>query len=288
MDAKFLGQELQFFQSSGKLISVEQQAILCNSLTIAKHKNHFNKILFWGCIQGIKEDYLIAQGITGTDELCDRVTLYSINSGMDWQLLSTPDEKVQEDAMQIRERFMGDPSHEYEQHEVRRFGAGSNTQEDDVSIQVKEEDRLATVVLKIDQEAMLVPRGAFLRSPAGLVTPNDSFAGLNLDKAKNLESWLHFSSPVRLPKKSLLEQADATAPIDFLEQASADIPTCGSWSIQTERGPGVDAPLVKLRSLHWLGAECCHVPNTKQFSRVYFGQGFKNINLPFMLPAKQA
>jgi len=287
MDARFLGQQLRLFQSSGKLIPVEQQAILCNSLTLAKHKNRFNKILFWGCIQGVKDDYLIAQGITGTDELCDRVTLYSINS-IDWQLLSVPDEKMQEDAMQIRDRFTGDPQFEYEQHEVRRYGAGANAQDDEMTIHVKEEDRLATVVLKIDQEAMLVPRGAYMRSPAGIVTPNAGFAGLSLEKSRNLENWLHFSAPVRLPKKSLLEQADATAPIDFLEQASADVPTTGSWSVQTERGDGVDAPLIKLRSLHWLGAECCHIPGTKEFSRTYCGQGFKNINLPFMLPTKQA
>lgn len=288
MDARFLGQQLQYFQSSGKLVSVEQQAILCNSLTLAKHKNHFNKIIFWGCIEGIKDEYWIAQGITGTDELCDRVTLYCLTSSTEWQLLSTPDEKTQDDAMQIRERFMGDPSHEYEQHEIIRRYGGANAQEDDLTIQVKEEDRLATVVLKIDQEAMLVPRGAFLRSPAGIVTPNDAFPGLSEEKAKNLENWFHFSAPVRLPKKSLLEQADATAPIDFLEQASSDVPACGSWSVQLERGPGVDAPVVKLRSLHWIGAECCHIPESKQFSRVYFGKGFKNINLPFMLPVKQA
>lgn len=287
MDAKFLTQHLQCFASSGSVLSIEQLAQISNSLTIAKHNNHFNKILFWGKIHGIKDDYLIAQGISGNDELCDRTTLYSLN-GNDWHLLSIPDEKTQEDAMQIRGRFLGDPMHEYEQHEVRRFGSGENATDDDYSIQVKEEDRLATVIMRIDQEACLVPRGAFLRSPGGIVSSNDGFSGLTETQAKNLENWFHFKLPVKLPKRSLLEQADACAPIDFLEQASEDIPTAGSWSIQSERGPGVDSILVKLRSLHWPGAEACHVPGTKQFARCYFGNGSKNINLPFMLPVKQA
>lgn len=285
MDAKFLEQHLCFFASSGHKISAEQQAQLSNSLTIAKHNNHFTKIMLWGKILGIKEDYFIAQGISSADELCDRTTLYSMN-GNDWHLLSTPDEKTQDDAMQIRGRFLGDPMHEYEQHEVRRFGSGQNAQDDDISIQVKEEDRLATVVMKIDEDAMIVPRGAYLRSPAGIVTPNDSFSGLTETKASNLENWLHFCAPVKLPKKSLLEHADAAAPIDFLDLASEDTPTCHSWSVQTERGPGVDASLVKIRSLHWPGTEACHIPGTKQFSRVYVGDGIKNINLPFMLPRK--
>jgi len=284
MDARFLQQELQFFASSGHVISPEQQTQLANSLTIAKHNNHFSKILLWGKVFGIRDDYLIAQGISGNDELSERTTLYSIN-GNDWLLLSTPDEKVREDALQIRGRFIGDPMHEYEQHEVRRFGSGVNAQDDDISIQVKEEDRLATIIAEIDQEAMIVPRGAYLRSPAGIVTRNISFSGLNQKQSTDLENWFHFTGPVKLPQKSILEQADSSAPIDFLDPASGDVPQIGSWSIQTEPGPGVDTSLVKLRNLHWPGAECCHVPETKQFARAYFGDGMKNINLPFMLPS---
>ena len=136
---------------------------------------------------------------------------------------------------------------------------------------------------------MIVPRGAYLRSPAGTVSSNDSFNGLSLEKAQNLENWLIFNGPVKLPQKNLLEKADAIAPMDFLDTASESVPVGGSWSVQVERGPGVDASLVKVRSLQWPGAEAAHIPNTKQFSRVYLGNGIKNIDLPFMLPkSKQA
>ena len=104
---------------------------------------------------------------------------HSLN-GNDWHLLSTPELKTQEDAMQIRGRFMGDPMHEYEQHELRRFGEGDEAQEDDMTISVKEEDRLASVIAKIDEEAMIVPRGSYLRTPAGQVYKNESFSGLSL------------------------------------------------------------------------------------------------------------
>lgn len=288
MDAKFLEAHLQYFNSSGKLLSNEQLSQMCNSMTIAKHNNRFSKILFWGKIEGIKADYLIAQGIDASDELNNRKVLYSTD-GNDWHNLELPDEKTQDDAMQIRGRFMGDPSHEYEQHDFFRIGSGETRQDEAITIQVKEEARLATVIAKIDAEAMIVPRGAFLRSPAGVVTPNESFTGLSMDKAKNLENWLVFNGPVKLPQKNLLEQADATAPIDFLACASESVPVNGSWSVQVERGPGADASLIKMRSLQWPGAEAAHIPATRQFSRVYLGNGIKNIDLPFMLPAnKQA
>merc|ERR1712061_287359 len=109
---------------------------------------------------------------------------------------------------------------------------------------------------------MVVPRGAFLRSPVGIVARNQSFAGLGVEDAKSLENWLHFTGPVKLPKKSLL--------------------------VGEERGPGVDAPLIKLRSLHWRGSEAVHIPKTNQFARAYFGDGIKNINLPFMLPIRSS
>lgn len=51
--------------------------------------------------------------------------------------------------------------------------------EEDVSIQFKvtEEKRLAVTVHQIDEEASVVPRGAFIRSPSGPVQINRSFSG---------------------------------------------------------------------------------------------------------------
>jgi len=283
MNAQFLHQEAQLFTSSGSVMSSEQQTQLANSLTITKHNNKFSKIFFWGKIYGIKEDYLIAQGISGSDELTERTNLYSV-TGNDWHLLATPDNKSIEDALKIRGRFIGDPMHEYEQHDVTNNGETS----EETTLQVKEETRLAAVVNKIDEEAMIVPRGAYLRSPAAIVSRNQSFAGLSGNEVGNLENWLHFSGPVRLSSKSLLEKADLAAPIDFLKLAANDVPSKSSWSIQEESGPGVDVVQYKLRSLHWPGAEACHIPSTGQFARSYFGDGLKNINLPFMLPSQSA
>ena len=64
------------------------------------------------------------------------------------------------------------------------MGSGNNTQEEDAVIHVKEEDRLATVVKSIDDEAMVVPRAAYIRNPAGIVTPNDGFSGLSSEKVR--------------------------------------------------------------------------------------------------------
>lgn len=46
-----------------------------------------------------------------------------------------------------------------------------------VKIMIKEEDRLAAVIAKIDEEVAVVPRGAYVRTPHGLVLKNRSFEG---------------------------------------------------------------------------------------------------------------
>ena len=42
---------------------------------------------------------------------------------------------------------------------------------------MKEEDRLAAVVARIDEEASVVPRGAYMKTPLGDVIINKSFQG---------------------------------------------------------------------------------------------------------------
>ncbi len=43
---------------------------------------------------------------------------------------------------------------------------------------MKEEDRLAAVVARIDGEVAVVPKGAYIRTPLGEVVLNRSFQGI--------------------------------------------------------------------------------------------------------------
>lgn len=45
-------------------------------------------------------------------------------------------------------------------------------------IQLKEEDRVAAIVAAIDEDAAIVPRAAFIKTPLGEVHTNRSFEGL--------------------------------------------------------------------------------------------------------------
>ncbi|XP_073349582.1 radial spoke head protein 9 homolog [Pagrus major] len=268
MDSNSLYYSLELVAGSGQTLNVEQRAALQTSLVILKKNYKFSRVLFWGKILGLNEDYFIAQG-RGEDEMQDKKYLYSFNC-MDWFLLpSTTDSMIQEVSAAAKGRFIGDPSHVYGQGE---------SDEEKLESKVKEESRLAVTVHQIDEEVSVVPRGAFIKSPHGLVQINRSFGGLSDSEAGKLDNYLHFSEPKNLKKKSILEMADLNPAIDFLDVLSDDIPK-GSWSLQCECAGRVCV----LRSLFWLGLTSYHVPMTPQHGYIYIGDGTKNLDLPFML-----
>ncbi|XP_034755536.1 radial spoke head protein 9 homolog [Etheostoma cragini] len=275
MDSNSLYYSLELVAGSGSTLNVEQRTALQTSLVILKKNYKFHRVLFWGKILGLKDDYFIAQG-RGEDELLDKKNLYSFNC-MNWFLLPPATDSMIEKVSKIKSRFIGDPSYVYEHIEIRRRGENDDATEEVVT-KVNEERRLAVTVHQIDDEASVVPRGAFIKSPHGLVQMSHSFGGLSHSEAGKLDNFLHFSKAKNLKKKSILEMGDLTPAIDFLDVLSDDIPK-GSWSLQFECASKVCV----LRSLLWLGLSFYHVPTTPQHGYIYIGDGLKNLDLPFML-----
>lgn len=66
---------IDYVGSSGIILSTEQKAALQSSLVILRNNYKFERVLFWGKILGVKNDYFIVQGV-GKDELKERKTLY--------------------------------------------------------------------------------------------------------------------------------------------------------------------------------------------------------------------
>uniref|UniRef100_A0A4W6EHB8 Radial spoke head protein 9 homolog n=1 Tax=Lates calcarifer TaxID=8187 RepID=A0A4W6EHB8_LATCA len=207
MNSDSLYYSLELVAGSGYTLNIEQRAALQTSLVILRKNYKFQRVLYWGKILGLKEDYFIAQG-RGEDEMNDKKNLYSFNC-MDWFLLPpATDSMIDEVSRAAKGRFTGDPSYVYEHLEIRRQGEGDEAEEEEVVTKVNEESRLAVTVHQIDEEVSVVPRGAFIKSPHGLVQVNRSFGGLSHSEAGKLDNFLHFSKPKNLKKKSILEMGD--------------------------------------------------------------------------------
>uniref|UniRef100_A0A8C5HUU7 Radial spoke head protein 9 homolog n=1 Tax=Gouania willdenowi TaxID=441366 RepID=A0A8C5HUU7_GOUWI len=274
MDANTLFGSLDLVAGSGYTLNSEERAALQTSLRILKKDHKFNRVLFWGKILGLDADYFIAQG-RGEDEMKNRTSFYSLNC-TDWfQLPLATDSVITMVTKAAKGRFMGDPSFVYKHDDPQKQGAEDEEETADI---VTEEMRLAVTVHAIDKDVSVVPRGAFVKRHHGLVQLNRSFGGLSESEAKKLDSYLHFSEPKNLKKKSILELAELNPAIDFLDVVSDDVPK-GSWSLQVECAGTVCV----LRSLLWLGLTNYCVPMTQQHGYIYIGDGIKNLNLPFMI-----
>ena len=55
--------------------------------------------------------------------------------------------------------------------------------------------RLSHVVRAIENDAQVVPQGAYKMTTENELRPNNYFQGLNKDNALSYLSWLHFRSP---------------------------------------------------------------------------------------------
>lgn len=66
---------------------------------------------------------------------------------------------------------------------------------------------------------------AMFCSPARCINGEEwLFAGLSLTEAKKLSSYFHFTEPVHLKNKTLLEKADLDPSTDFLDSLEYDVP----------------------------------------------------------------
>lgn len=75
MNSDSLYYSLELVAGSGYTLNIEQRAALQTSLVILRKNYKFQRVLYWGKILGLKEDYFIAQG-RGEDEMNDKKNLY--------------------------------------------------------------------------------------------------------------------------------------------------------------------------------------------------------------------
>lgn len=273
MEFSELSLNIEHVGNSGIMLTLEQKAALQSSLCIAKEKNKFEKVYFWGKIIGVRDDYFIAQGI-GKNYMGGKRTLYS-KECVNWALLPPATQAMKESAQKAIGCFTGDPSFELDYEDVITKADGSTEQ---TTVTVKEEERLAAVISEIDHDTDLVPRGAFKTNPHGQIDANRTWEGLSIDESAKLSNYMHMREGIKIKEKTLLQKSNLNKAIDFMDTIDEDIPK-GTWSIQFERGSG----LVIIKSLQWIGYVFYYKPETKNFGSIYVGNGQKNKDILFML-----
>ena len=89
---------------------------------------------------------------------------------------------------------------------------------------MREEERLAATLWKIEQDAVIIPRGAYVLQPTGDVQRSRTFEGLTATESGKLTNYFHFRPPIRLEQKSLVYRATLDKSVHFLDSIDEDMP----------------------------------------------------------------
>jgi len=302
MDIYRLATDLKFPNQIGATLNVEERMKLELSLLKLNETQQFEQILFWGRIEGIERDYYIALGLNfrGHYEFPVKKFFWSSNE-FKFAELPAINNEYKDKVDTIRQPFTGRPEEilinvtgeDEEQQEAPR-GEEEEVKEnenrdpladtdDEAEIKVPpknftELDRLAYVVRAIDIDCTALPVGALKLSPTHELRYNDSFKGLSITEASDLKNYQHFRNPLSEEKKEFITRGDAIFQLNFLDPLDKDLPK-GCWSIHTDSSK----TQVTVRSLLWPGYLTYHRANSNIYGFVYFGNGVKNSDLPFLI-----
>jgi radial spoke head protein 9 len=267
------------------------------------------RVHFWGKLQGIQRDYLIAQGLG--DALTDKKegalkassditvaeffdTLQTVPKktfrlgpdGVSWTFLPsiTPEMSGLYESWQqsLREQgtvfkpLTGDISHKYE------WSIAGPPADDGkptaVPKDMVEDVRLACMVDEIDVATSVIPIGAFVLNSFSRVVSNPYYRGLDLSAGLKLESYMHLRKPSALKDMPISERATLSKSTNFLDPLTVDKPK-GSWSLKHDAANR----MVVLRSLLYTGYVHFNCVANSTHGAIYIGSGVRNYDLPFML-----
>jgi len=294
MDPSTLSSSLDLVASAcGQTLAVDHKAAVETSLALLKKENGFSKVVFWGRINGIGADYLIAQGyklpyaMVGATS-SPAVSFYSTN-GTTWMKIADVAEADSARCAGITSPFSGDagektavleraaPVVDGEEPAEVAEDEGEPAPEGFTKVYVTEETRLAYTIAAIDFAAAVVPKGAMIMDANENVVANRSFGGLEGADVDSPSAYCHFR-PVANPKTQI-KLGDAASPtVDVFETLADDIPT-GCWSFQLSTTGGA----MLLKQHLWPGFVGYAQMGGPSWGYCYFGNGLKNQDIAFML-----
>lgn len=270
----------------GNVLNCQELTGLQVGLTMLKTKEKFPGIYFWGKIFGTSADYYVAYGLKNPEFEFPLKVFFFAGEDFDFKPLPYPsqDKVDQLQELALEKPFTGkadtpvgkpsggeaEAADEGGEGEAQESGAGSS--------KATEKDRLGQVVVDIDFDTAVVPRGAHRLNEAHMVVPSGDFKGLGLTEATMLSKYVHFRPPASVAALRALARTDAEFYANFLDPLEGDLPQ-GCWAIRQDPS----ATLVTLRSLSWPGYVAYHAPDTTKFGGLYYGYAQKTRDLPFLL-----
>lgn len=273
----------------GFALNVSQRLAIRTSLNKLRINEKHPSITFWGKILGTTRDYYVAQGAAVADKIT-KTFYFSADEGVTFSKLPDIDEFIEQKVVHAKGMFTGNPANLYkdpnapkveEEEEEPEPEEGDEEEKapDPSKRKLTELERLAHTVHCIDTDTCVVPRGAFILTPTGVIQKNKQFEGFpSRGELSSLSNYLLFRDPQSEHTLKRIRKLGVTNNPDFLDGVTEDQPA-GVWVTQVDEG----CTGVRMRSLLWPGYEFKMESGTPTFVGAYFGHGLKNEDVMFML-----
>lgn len=285
MELADLEQGAKAVACGGHVLSCQELTGLQVGLTLLKAQEKHPAAFLWGKILGTQEDYYIAYGLRNPELEFPQKVFYYAGPDFEFKHLPYPS---QESAAKLAEMGADRPFTGQADAVVEKPAEGDQEQppadgtgeagDGGEKAKVTELERLGKVVVDIDHETAVVPRGAHRLNEARNVVCSADFRGLSSTEAASLSKYVHFRPPASVDALRALAHADAEFYANFLDSLEGDLPK-GCWAVRQD----LAASLVTLRSLSWPGYIAYHAPETAKFGGLYCGYAQKSRDLPFLL-----
>jgi len=139
-------------------------------------------------------------------------------------------------------------------------------------------DKLAFIVRTIDFDTSIFPQGAIKLIPIHELRRNDNFKGLKKESLRDITKYSHFRRLTQLDKIVNIEKEEAIFKDDILDDLDKG-KIKNSWTFQLDS----TKTIVNVRNLLWPGYFAFHKAESNLYGGIYFGNGMKNCELPFMI-----
>jgi len=272
---------LKYLASTGQTLNVQEVTGLTTGLTRLKQNELYTEIFFWGKCLGVERDYYVAYGLRskGGEFACPQKKFYWCTGDTftfaEMPIVGPAELEVLD---KMTGRLEGNP-----EKDLNSTGEEAEAGEGEAPVEktpVRESQRLAYLVSKIDIDTAVVPAGSYVLNELHEVTPGLAFKGLTWDQAtdKSFKFYQHFRPATDMSALRVAARDDVEFHSNFLDTLDTDIPS-GSWVLRVDAAQSY----VHLRSLLWPGYVSYHAPGTRFFGGMYIGTCEKSIDLPFLL-----
>jgi len=309
---------------NGYALNIEEKAALQCSLLILQQNNHFHTVHYWGKIQGIQNDYHIAEGFRGS-MIGDRVKFYSIDGGITWNQMTSELTPYEVSCIEsIGTLFLGIPTHTYvfekpvepkaeqteeevktepkdekkeDEEDGNKDGEDSEAKEEETKEETKEEEEKKpekAEVFTITEEKRLTWVVSSI-DDAGSVVPRGAYV-IKKDDEKLVVRNCTFTGFDQYQATKLYNFVHLRTPTNktlenIVAQKFVDTTLDFADPVDDDIPYGCwsvqyeDLLNVAVgRSLLWPGYVFYHQLQTSVFGSYYVGNGMKNVDLCFMLP----